>query len=279
MFFQHVFRSDISKHLLIFRQYCMCWRSVEKRERWLFPLCFPRGLWHFQSCLCIQYFNMLEHIISCMWSCTAELLVLCIRAGCVESERERERERRYVCKMDAIHMDWLRAQCGRESDPVAVMPEELHHTCLTKGTRPSLCLHGVYRQWGAWFSRGFYQQWGAVLSALQHSGWGERGEESLHGTPSWAPNQAPPCGAQANRQLAAEVKDWQLQERAAGREGLLGNLDPSSPNALNNWKRWKYRLKNLYVKKEKKVCCWFPTLKHECYGSGGCGQGCIRRLQ
>lgn len=70
----------------------------------------------------------------------------------------------------------------------------------------------------------------------------------------WAPNQAPPCGARANRQPAAEVKDWQLQERAAGREGLLGNLDPSFPsfpNVLNNWKRLKNRLKKLYVSKEQ----------------------------
>lgn len=29
----------------------------------------------------------------------------------------------------------------------------------------------------------------------------------------------------------------------------------------------------------KKVCRSFPTLRHDCYGSGGCGRGCVRRLQ
>lgn len=87
---------------------------------------------------------------------------------------------------------------------------------------------------------------------MQHGA--ERGEESLCGTSSSAANQAAPCGAQANQQSAAEVTAWQLQDRAAGREGLLGNLDPSftsSPNALNNWDRLKNRLKDLCVSKDK----------------------------
>lgn len=179
------------------------------------------------------------HVVLCSrsdWCCVYVLCVQCAHWPKRESVRKKERERERVFKMDAIHIYWLRAQReGIWSPPCQARRAASYMS--DKRNRARVWLDGVLRQWGTWFSRLFLWQRGSVLSALQHCGWGERGEESLCGTPSWAPNQAPPCGAWANRQLATEVKDCQLQERAAGREGLLGNLDPSFPSSPNvlNW--------------------------------------------
>lgn len=79
------------------------------------------------------HINMLGHIISCMWSFTGDLTgAVCTSCVCVvrtvvrETERARERESVCVFKMDAIHTQWLRAQRGRESDPLPDKPVELH---------------------------------------------------------------------------------------------------------------------------------------------------------
>lgn len=157
------------------------------------------------------------------WCRVYELCVCGAHSG--QRDRASERERVCVCVQNGCHTHTVAESTAREgiwSSPWQAC--RAASTCLIKGTQPLyvwMFFKGSERQ----FSGGFLAE--AVFSALQHCGWGERGEESLCGTPSWAPNQAPPCGAQANRQPAAEVKDWQLQERAAGREGLLGNLDPS----------------------------------------------------
>lgn len=184
------------------------------------------------------------HIISCMWSCAADLtgaVCTCYVCSVHIGQRERawgkkrERERESSKWTPYTYTGWEHRE--KESDPPPCQARRAASYMSDKRNRARVWLDGVLRQWGTWFSRLFLWQRGSVLSALQHCGWGERGEESLCGTPSWAPNQAPPCGAWANRQLAAEVKDCQLQERAAGREGLLGNLDPSFPSSPNvlNW--------------------------------------------
>lgn len=108
--------------------------------------------------------------------------------------------------MDAIHVCWLRAQRGRESDPHPVEPVSLHPTCFIKDTtaaaRVSFC-GGV----GLGFQEVFSES--KEHSSLHCSSVAEEseGKRSLCGTPSLAPNQAPPCGARTNRQPAAEVKD------------------------------------------------------------------------
>ena len=77
------------------------------------------------------HINMLGHIISCMWSFTGDLTggvcTSCV-CGAHSGQRDRARERESLCvfKMDAIHTQWLRAQRGRESDPLPDKPVELH---------------------------------------------------------------------------------------------------------------------------------------------------------
>ena len=119
-------------------------------------------------------------------------------------------------------------------------------------------------------------EWGEILSALQHCVWGKRGEDSLCGTLSRAPNQAtPPCGAQTNQKPTAEVKDWQSQREQQEEQGPSGKFCFfSSPPRLPNSKKKKKAWRILCVKR-KKVCCQFPTLKHGFCVKRGYGRGDI----
>lgn len=212
------------------------------------------------------------------WCCVYVLGVWCAQ----RSERKRERERRCVCKMDAIRMGWLRAHWGRESDPVAVMPGELHHTCLIKGTRLVCVCMGFKGSEGLDFQEVFTNS--EEQSSLHCSTVAEESGEKRACMAHRAEHPIrhlhvvlKPIGSLQLRLKIDNCRREQQGEKAFWETWTHLIPHPPTPSIIEKDEKIGWRI--CMWEKKKKVCCWFPTLKHECYGSGGCGQGCIRRLQ